>query len=524
MKDKNFKYKKIVIIVSVFIIVLSLTMVGFSYFAPNITENTTYSTSGSATKKTPSITYTDTSSGINLTGTYPMVDEEGLTLDPYTFNVQNNEDVEIVYEVYLQTETENAIANNLVSASLNGSTPAALNTFETETPASGYSYNYKIGTGALAAGANKDFSLNVWLNEAGTVDTVQNKNWYGKIFVKARFSKSGVAKIQNLVSGSPTNTTDVITKEAPEGASCTNTLAYDGTVDNNLRYVGANPCNYVTFNGETAGWRIVGIMNNVDDGTGVTETRIKLVRNESLGSYSWDTSDETVNDGNGINDWTQADLKSELNGDYLNTTLNANTYWYNGQNNQKTGVFDYTKKLNAEAQELIGDTKWYLGGFNAENERIPSTMYLKERGTLVLGNGIGTCSDGACPRAIEWIGKVALMYPSDYGFATTGGTTTNRSTCIGSLTTYNNTSGESWTNSDYSDCINNDWLKPSSSHNWLLSSRSNGAYNTFNIYYVGNIRYDNASNNSAVHPAIYLKSGVTISGGSGTESDPYILS
>ena len=46
------------------------------------------------------------------------------------------------------------------------------------------------------------------------------------------------------------NTTDVITKEAPAGATCTNTLAYDGTVDNNLRYVGANPCNYVTFNGE----------------------------------------------------------------------------------------------------------------------------------------------------------------------------------------------------------------------------------------------------------------------------------
>lgn len=33
----------------------------------------------------------------------------------------------------------------------------------------------------------------------------------------------------------------------------------------------------------------------------------------------------------------------ELNGDYLNTNLNANTYWCNRENNQKTGVYDYTK-------------------------------------------------------------------------------------------------------------------------------------------------------------------------------------
>ena len=46
------------------------------------------------------------------------------------------------------------------------------------------------------------------------------------------------------------------------GASgCTYTLAYDDTSDANLRYVGANPCNYVTFSGST--WRIIGVINNV---------------------------------------------------------------------------------------------------------------------------------------------------------------------------------------------------------------------------------------------------------------------
>ena len=58
-------------------------------------------------------------------------------------------------------------------------------------------------------------------------------------------------------------------------------------------------------------------MNNVDDGTGNLESRLKLIRANSLGTYSWDTSNSSINSGYGINGWTQADLKTELNGDYL---------------------------------------------------------------------------------------------------------------------------------------------------------------------------------------------------------------
>ena len=57
-------------------------------------------------------------------------------------------------------------------------------------------------------------------------------------------------------------------------------------LDNNgdYRYYGANPNNYVTFNGET--WRIIGAFNNVDNGTGNKETRLKIIRDDSIGKYS----------------------------------------------------------------------------------------------------------------------------------------------------------------------------------------------------------------------------------------------
>ena len=71
--------------------------------------------------------------------------------------------------------------------------------------------------------------------------------------------------------------------EHPQEAACqilakgeTEELKFDGTVDNNLRYVGSDPNNYVSFNNEL--WRIIGVFNNIDNGTGTKETRLKIIR------------------------------------------------------------------------------------------------------------------------------------------------------------------------------------------------------------------------------------------------------
>ena len=72
--------------------------------------------------------------------------------------------------------------------------------------------------------------------------------------------------------------------------SCTYTLAYDGTSDNNLRYVGANPCNYVKIDNEIC--RIIGVMNNIDDGKVVVSEQVTYTGNENL---------QVVNDSNKVN-------------------------------------------------------------------------------------------------------------------------------------------------------------------------------------------------------------------------------
>ena len=80
-------------------------------------------------------------------------------------------------------------------------------------------------------------------------------------------------------------------------------LYKDEYEDGKYTYKGANPNNYVTFNNEKAGWRIVSIEN---DGT------IKIMRVNSIGNQYWDTS--------GSNNWARpASLNTYLNGTYYNT-------------------------------------------------------------------------------------------------------------------------------------------------------------------------------------------------------------
>ena len=108
------------------------------------------------------------------------------------------------------------------------------------------------------------------------------------------------------------------------------------------------------------------------------------------------------------------------------------------------------------------------------------------------------------------------MYPSDYGYATSGGSATDREACL-AKEVWN------WDSSSFSDCRNNDWLLDSSSEQWTLTPRSSYSNDVFYVYTCGYLNNDNATYGNGARPSIYLKSNISISGGDGSESNPYIL-
>ena len=270
-----------------------------------------------------------------------------------------------------------------------------------------------------------------------------------------------------------------------------NGLEVDETTDKNLRYVGASPKNYLKFNDEI--WRIVGVFNNITTidelGNEKKESLVKIVRNDSLGNYSWDSSGSTTNSGYGINEWSQADLMTELNTDYINPNpTSSTTLWFNGSNNSKNRPYDYSKNIKSKSIDKIAKVKWNLGGYNTTSASALN-MYNAERGTLHVINP----SDGIT-RTNTWDGKIALIYPSDYGYASID------TACRSGLGSSN--------------CKNENWLF-NSANQWTLSPRSGYADGVFFVYSGGLVSSNSANGSFGVRPVLFLKSDVVIAGGTG---------
>ena len=329
----------------------------------------------------------------------------------------------------------------------------------------------------------------------GNQDEQQGKSFSGTISVRIISEKMSFSEALALCDDTASN---CIIKNAEK----TNELVYDETTDNNLRYIGADPNNYVWFNDEL--WRIIGVMNNIDDGTGNKETRLKIIRSESIGNYSWDNKGigtGSSTSSNASNDWSDSVLQIVLNsGAYWNRTSGECPYGSNGA----TTVCDFSSNgLMSDAKSMIGNAIWNLGGSSTDDNVISSMFYEKERGTEVYSG-----------RPTNWIGKIGLMYPSDYGYATSGGSTSDKATCLAK---------ELFNWYDFSDCYDNNWLY-TGSYQWTLTPRSDSSNIVFTVSSVGGVSWGSALFNIAVSPVLYLSSNVKINSGAGSSSDPFTLS
>ena len=329
-------------------------------------------------------------------------------------------------------------------------------------------------------------------------------------------SEKGATFTGNIVVNYENETgVDYITKLYNEDKESNGLLA-DDTKDANIRYSGRNPNNYVEFGNTDELWRIVGIFN-VTDSNGITSQKLKIVRNESLGVYSWDA---TGNNDYGINDWTDADLMKELNGDYLDTTLTENkTDWYNsywsssGPKFRQEGVFNYKKVIKQNYQNMISETVWNIGANKWNN---PSTspyglptleQYNAERGTLTYQNS----------RPTTWTGKIGLIYASDYGYASTNEEC--RTNLRAGLTLTDNK-----IDATGAKCKNNNWLYRNASYFTISTCSWNPG---FAFYQISSGTIDNNGSavylNMSVFPSLYLSSNIKIISGEGTSSNPYKL-
>ena len=279
-----------------------------------------------------------------------------------------------------------------------------------------------------------------------------------------------------------------------------NGLEKDNTPDLNIRYVGANPKNYVSFNDEL--WRIIGIFNG----------NVKLVRDDILTTYSFDnkTTVQGIENNFGTNDWTNSYLREFLNDYYYEgKTITCHSETSGSTATNATIICPEINKINATAKSMIQKTTWTLGGTKYKTSSEPfetytvNELYQKEKGTEVYSGHATTSSD-----------YIGLIYPSDYGYASTDASC--RQNLRSGLTYTNNTVVVAPT------CKNNNWLYKGGWY-WTISPLSSRANRVFHVDGGGHLSDNNAMYPAGVRPSLYLKQDVKVVGGTGTSSDPYTL-
>lgn len=279
----------------------------------------------------------------------------------------------------------------------------------------------------------------------------------------------------------------------------------------NIRYYGTNPDNYVYFNcsnynNPTAStcelWRIIGVFDG----------KVKIMRSENIGAYSWDTTASTINGGSGLNDWSTSKLMMLLNSGYTylinNLSRPASLYWnrtsgscYNAANLGATSCsFTSTGLKNDTTKNMIYETRHNIGAGTTSVGIYANQLYAKERGTTVYTG-----------RPTTWTGKVVVPYASDYSYAV------DFNKCSSTLYNYNNSA-----------CTSNNWMynimtKSGTKGAWTLTSQSNGnADAVFGIYANGGVAYGQGTRGGMnILPTLYLNPDTIITKGEGTKDKPY---
>ena len=369
------------------------------------------------------------------------------------------------------------------------------------------------------------YTVYVWLDNSEELGNISNESLSISVDCTASLQKEPTAAdtIISLYTSAAkvTATNNSITYNTAPSVSLMNDRLGGTTTDldgGNIRYYGANPNNYIYFNcsdysNQTSStcetWRIIGVFDG----------KLKLIRGSQIGKYSWDnknTSTGAENDA-GKNDWTTARLMKLLNpSNYYKVDSNDNNlgqslYYnsasgkcYSGQNNATVDCdFTSTGIKNAETRNMIAETTYNLGGWNS-NSVYSNQIYEYERGTTVYSG-----------RPTTWKGKIALAYPSDYGYAAD----------------LNQCKDKTLYDYDNRTCTSNNWMKAIITNNgsntgWLLTPRSGSSSNAWYVNSGGFVSRDSIAYVAyGAVPVLSLSSELGIeSGGDGSSSKPYKLS
>ena len=266
MKDVIKNNKKIIII-GVFIIVLLLIGITYAYLRTTLEGQKEYVIRAGTLDLV-----LGEGNELTLEKQIPIEDEEGMSLDGFTFSLTNNGNIESDYTIYLDDialdEGESRIPDSSIRYSLtrndNVIGPKDLTSM-------GSNPNRKVDSGTIGIDETINYTLRIWIDYDATKEEASGKIFKGKLRVVAT---------QPVGEEVSTVLLDNIPKENQ----------YDDGIDTFI--TGEDPNNYIWYSGKL--WRAVSINN--------TENTVKLVTQWNISTLNF-SNGSTVFEDSYMEEW-----------------------------------------------------------------------------------------------------------------------------------------------------------------------------------------------------------------------------
>ena len=289
--------KKNIIFLSVSLMLIILLGIGISYSMWNISVS--QDTNNTAYTECFDLSITNKENNINLDNAYPISNDKGKSLTPYTFTVTNTCDITTQYNINLEVLNNSTLYSKFIDVMFEGNINLLSSYDATDKVDTSSIESRKLTTGILKSHESKDYSLRLWIDYNTTLEDLNNE---------IKFFKSKI-----VVVGKPISYTgDTVFSFDYTGGEQTFVAPVSGTYK--LETWGAQGGNSIAdgSNYETGGkggYSSGYIKLNANDtsyiNVGGRGSDGKLKSNDSLGGYNgggnghWDKMDDEASGGGG---------------------------------------------------------------------------------------------------------------------------------------------------------------------------------------------------------------------------------
>ena len=174
---------KNIIFLSVSLVLIILLGIGVSYSMWNVSVS--QDTNNTAYTECFDLSVTNKENNISLENAYPISNDKGKSLTPYTFTVTNTCDITAQYNINLEVLNNSTLASKFIDVMFEGNINL-LSSYDTTDKVNTSSIeSRKLTTGILKSQESKDYSLRLWIDYNTTLEDLNNeiKTFKSKIVV-----------------------------------------------------------------------------------------------------------------------------------------------------------------------------------------------------------------------------------------------------------------------------------------------------------------------------------------------------